>query len=199
MSDAILHHRNPYYMRLYNTHNIRLINISPNIITTVITKGPQPMNKQQPTSLKDDELKPDYSLIPMEALHNTVRALEAGEDKYSRNNYKISDIGWDRRMAAILRHLTAAQEDPNAIDQETGVSHLGCAISTLLIQEWWCINGEWEWAEDEEPQPDGPVEERDYTEPVVFKSGEVSDTISYREWRDVDREPGTLPPQTGCF
>ena len=80
--------------------------------------------------------KPDLALIPLTALHGVARVFAYGARKYERDNWKLAaDKDAPRRyMAAILRHLSAMQDDPLALDEESGlphVDHLGCSVVML--------------------------------------------------------------------
>jgi len=82
--------------------------------------------------LKYDEGKPDYTLIPWEALEEVVKVLEAGEKKYARNNWqKVEDADF-RYLKAAFRHLISyAKGEQN--DPETGLSHLAHACCCMLF------------------------------------------------------------------
>lgn len=81
-------------------------------------------------SLRYNEGKPDYSLIPLDALKEVCHVLEYGATKYERGNWLKPTKG-DVSMACLLRHLSAWQagemEDP-----ESGRSHLAHACANII-------------------------------------------------------------------
>lgn len=85
---------------------------------------------------KNDQTKPDHSLLTQVFLDETSRAMQVGEKKYGRYNYckghKISQI-----LAAISRH-TAAINNGEEFDPIDGQSHAGSIaanINMLLRQK----------------------------------------------------------------
>ena len=82
---------------------------------------------------KFDSGKPDYTLLPFNALGGVVRVLGFGAVKYGRNNWqKVERI---RYIAAAFRHLVALAKG-ELIDEESGeshASHLSCC--SLFIGE----------------------------------------------------------------
>lgn len=83
---------------------------------------------------KFDQAKPDYTLLPWDAVEQIVKVLDFGARKYDRNNWKHVDNAENRYLAAAFRHLSAyAQGEVN--DSETGLSHLahaGCCLLFLM-------------------------------------------------------------------
>ena len=71
---------------------------------------------------KNDEDKPDMSLLPRGPLEREARVLMHGARKYGRNNWRA---GFDhtRLLAAALRHLIAYSNGEDN-DPETGLCHL---------------------------------------------------------------------------
>jgi hypothetical protein len=80
---------------------------------------------------KHDQGKPDYTLIPKEALDAMARAFGHGQRKYGRGNYKAG-IEYTRLAASCCRHLFAwlAGED---IDGESGNNHIDHALASLAM------------------------------------------------------------------
>lgn len=80
---------------------------------------------------KFDAGKPDFSLLPPEALTEVVEILNFGKIKYGAHNWRAG-YNWSRIFAATLRHLFAwlGGED---LDPESGKSHLAHAICDLLF------------------------------------------------------------------
>lgn len=80
---------------------------------------------------KNDQSKPDLSLIPPEALNAAARALMVGQIKYGRYNFykghKTSQL-----IAAAMRHLTAFM-DGEENDPIDGQPHLGSVIACAAM------------------------------------------------------------------
>jgi hypothetical protein len=84
--------------------------------------------------VKNDSEKPDYSLLPLEALEGVVRVLAYGAKKYSRSNW--TRVRPTRRyFAAALRHL-AQYKSGEQNDPESGQSHLAHAVASLVFCLW---------------------------------------------------------------
>jgi hypothetical protein len=89
------------------------------------------------TGIKYDGEKPDYSLIPFEALDEIVKVLTYGARKYGRENWHKLENLEKRYFAACLRHLSAYGRGER-LDQETGKHHLahaGCCVLFILWKE----------------------------------------------------------------
>jgi len=85
-----------------------------------------------PKGLKYDDLKPDWSLLPMKGFEPVIKVLTYGAQKYARDNWKYVENGETRYLAAALRHLSAYQSGEKT-DIETGESHLAHAICCLIF------------------------------------------------------------------
>ncbi len=86
---------------------------------------------------KYDNDKPDYTLLPWDAVEDVVRVLDFGAKKYARDNWRYVDDAGIRYLAAAFRHL-AAHARGEDIDPESGISHLahaGCCVLFLLSLE----------------------------------------------------------------
>jgi len=83
------------------------------------------------TGKKNDQEKPDLSLLPKVFLDGTARAFMHGEKKYGRYNYR-NGMDWHRLLAAALRHLTAFN-DGEEIDVDSGNSHLAHASASIAM------------------------------------------------------------------
>jgi hypothetical protein len=87
--------------------------------------------------MKFDSDKPDYSLVPFEALDEVVKVLTYGANKYDRFNWeKVEDI---RYQAAALRHISAYMQGEK-YDPETGINHLAHAVCSLLFLTQFDLN-----------------------------------------------------------
>lgn len=86
--------------------------------------------------IKNDEGKPDFTLIPQVALQCVAKVLTLGAKKYSAYNWKNSIPGErDRKtrlLASVLRHINAHLRG-EVLDDESGLPHLAHAASTILM------------------------------------------------------------------
>ena len=82
--------------------------------------------------VKYDMNKPDYSLIPPNALDNVVKVLTLGSQKYSRDNWKLLEDSNNRYFAAAMRHLWARFRGEKT-DPESGIDHGAHAICCILF------------------------------------------------------------------
>lgn len=86
------------------------------------------------TGTKNDQNKPDMSLLPYESLVEVVKALEYGKNLYGRKNWQ-SGISYTRLISASLRHIHKFNEGIEK-DEDSGHHHLGHAICSLLFLLW---------------------------------------------------------------
>lgn len=84
------------------------------------------------TGIKYDSSKPDYSLVPPNALDDVVKVLTYGAQKYDRNNWKFLENLDNRYFAAAQRHLWALQRGETT-DEETGIHHAAHAICCMMF------------------------------------------------------------------
>lgn len=82
--------------------------------------------------IKFDDNKPDYSLLPPNALDDVVKVLTYGAQKYDRNNWKKLENLDDRYFAAAQRHLWALQKG-ETFDDETDIHHGAHAICCMMF------------------------------------------------------------------
>lgn len=84
---------------------------------------------------KYDTGKLDYTLLPFKQLEGTVRVLEMGEKKYSRDNWKKVDK--EKYQKALLRHMMdyANGELKDKESNEAHLSHIMCNCLFLLYLE----------------------------------------------------------------
>ena len=83
---------------------------------------------------KMDNGKPDWSLLPLDAVEPIVRVLTKGAVKYSPGNWKLVANARDRYYSALLRHLKSYQSG-EALDSdfnEHHLAHIGCCVIFLL-------------------------------------------------------------------
>jgi len=81
---------------------------------------------------KYDNDKPQYSLVPPDALHETVKVLTFGASKYSPENWRHVPDLQRRYLDALQRHLYAYQKDQKQ-DPESGMHHLAHAACCLFF------------------------------------------------------------------
>ena len=81
-------------------------------------------------SLRYNNGKPDYSLIPMAALAEVAKVLEYGASKYERGNW-LKPTSWEVSFACLQRHMSAWQAGEDN-DDESGRSHIAHAACNLI-------------------------------------------------------------------
>ena len=91
-------------------------------------------NKQQ---AKADAGKPKLTLVPRQILFDIARVREYGNRKYgSSENWK--QVEPERYRDAAFRHLCAYLDDPQGVDEESGLPHLwhlACNVAFLCEME----------------------------------------------------------------
>lgn len=91
-------------------------------------------NKQQ---AKADSGKPRLTLVPRRILFDIAKVREYGNKKYgSADNWK--QVEPERYRGAAFRHLCAYLDDPQGVDEESGLPHLwhlACNIAFLCEME----------------------------------------------------------------
>lgn len=84
---------------------------------------------------KDDQDKPDMSLLPFDSLEEVARVLTFGAKKYSRDNWQHVPDAVNRYVAAMLRHLTAWRNGER-LDPDSGLSHVSHMACSALFLVW---------------------------------------------------------------
>lgn len=84
--------------------------------------------------MKADSGKVDWYALPLEILEPLAAVMRAGEQKYGTFNCLEQFKESNRRFwSANMRHAVKCQQDPLAIDEETGCYHEACrAFSSLM-------------------------------------------------------------------
>ena len=88
------------------------------------------------SAAKNDQAKPDLSLLPKVFLEETARAFMVGEAKYGRYNYckghKASQL-----IAAAQRHLAAwfQGEENDPVDGQHHLGSVAACVAMLLRQQ----------------------------------------------------------------
>lgn len=129
---------------------------------------------------KFDGGKPQYGLLPLNALEENVKVLTVGAQKYEPDNWKRVPDGKRRYFDAALRHLFAFKRGEER-DPETGLHHLAhalCCIQFILDLEL-------------SPTPENPPTER-----TIYKVelGQVSNEEAQRQITDFLRDSQTYQP-----
>lgn len=73
-------------------------------------------------TIKADGGKLRLELIPTSAITSLGRVLTYGAEKYGANSWRR--VERERYVGAILRHLTAYMDDPDGVDEESGLKHI---------------------------------------------------------------------------
>lgn len=89
-----------------------------------------PADKKKDRSLRYNNGKPDYSLIPMAAMKEAAHVLEYGASKYAVDNW-MKPTNWRVSYACLMRHMSAWQSGED-LDPESGRNHLGHAMCNIL-------------------------------------------------------------------
>lgn len=85
---------------------------------------------------KQDSGKPRYSLLPLQALLETVKVAEFGANKYGEDNYLNVPDAERRYIDAALRHIFFYLNDSHSPDEESGLNPLAhAALSLLFVME----------------------------------------------------------------
>ena len=82
--------------------------------------------------LKDTVGKPRLTLVPRKIIFAIARVREFGNRKYlTENSWKLNS----RRVYqdAAFRHFIAYLDDPDSLDEESGLPHLHHLATTLLF------------------------------------------------------------------
>lgn len=85
--------------------------------------------------VKYDQNKPQWSLLPFEALEEVVEVLTSGAKKYAPDNWKYVPDADARYMDAAFRHMAQYMQGEQ-YDEETGNNHLAHAVGCLLFKLW---------------------------------------------------------------
>lgn len=75
-------------------------------------------------AVKKDDGKPQLNLVPLEMLIPNGRVREFAKEKYGIDGIEAwREIDASRILAALLRHTIKYQQDPNGVDEESGLPH----------------------------------------------------------------------------
>lgn len=84
---------------------------------------------------KLDKGKLRWSLLPFVELEEVIAVLEFGAKKYSVDNWKKVDNGYERYLDAAMRHIAEINKG-KIFDEETSYTHFSHAICSLLFASW---------------------------------------------------------------
>ena len=86
---------------------------------------------------KNDAGKLDLTLVPRQIIWEIAKVREYGVKKYrDPDNWKR--VEKERYRAALFRHLLAYLDDPQGVDEESGLphlSHVACNVAFLCEME----------------------------------------------------------------
>ena len=92
---------------------------------------------QNDQSIKADAGKLDLTLVPRNVIKEIARVRTYGVQKYGVSE-SWRRVDPNRYRAAAFRHFLAYLDDPNGVDEESGLphlSHLACNIAFLIDLE----------------------------------------------------------------
>lgn len=89
--------------------------------------------------IKFDHDKPDYSLVPFEALDEVVKVLTYGAKKYDRHNWQFVEDA--RYQGACMRHFSSYMQEEH-YDPESNLHHLAHMACSVLFLLQKAINNE---------------------------------------------------------
>lgn len=92
------------------------------------------MNDQ---TIKSDAGKPQLTLVPREIIFDIARVREFGNMKYKDPN-SWRNVEKERYRDAAFRHFMKYLDEPNGVDEESGLPHLwhlACNIAFLCELE----------------------------------------------------------------
>lgn len=87
--------------------------------------------------IKADEGKPRLSLVPRQIIRDIAAVREYGNKKYG-DSESWRRVELERYRDAAFRHFLSYLDDPNGVDQESGLrylQHLACNIAFLCERE----------------------------------------------------------------
>lgn len=89
-------------------------------------------DKDPVEGVKFDQDKARWDLLDYTFVGDAVDVLTFGAKKYGPNSWKKVENGEERYFAALMRHIVAWRKG-EAIDSETGKSHLAHALCNLMF------------------------------------------------------------------
>lgn len=95
---------------------------------------PESINNQE---IKADAGKPKLTLVPTQIIYDIARVREFGVAKYGKKE-SWKDVEIERYRDALFRHLLLYINDPQGVDEESGLTHLShvaCNVAFLCELE----------------------------------------------------------------
>lgn len=89
-------------------------------------------------AIKHDHAKPEYHLLPSDALEAAGRVLKAGAEKYEAHNWR-KGMAWSRLFNSTMRHMWAFWGGEDR-DPETGELHIAHVLANVLFLASYQIN-----------------------------------------------------------
>lgn len=83
-------------------------------------------------TIKADAGKPQLRLVPFQICNDIAVVREYGNKKYS-DPESWRRVKPERYIDALLRHVHAFAEDPQSVDQESGIEHYKHAACNLAF------------------------------------------------------------------
>lgn len=81
---------------------------------------------------KQDGGKLEWNLLPTESLQEVIKVMMYGNTKYEKDNWKKVGNPYSRYWNAAQRHLWAAKDNIEELD-ESGLPHIAHAAASLLF------------------------------------------------------------------
>lgn len=90
------------------------------------------LNKDVTQFAKADNGKLRISLVPTQIVRDVAEVRMYGDNKYhAPNNWVLVEM--DRYIDAMMRHLLAFLDDPDSIDEESGIPHYKHAACNMAF------------------------------------------------------------------
>lgn len=90
------------------------------------------LNKEVTQFAKADNGKLRISLVPIQIVRDVAEVRMYGDNKYhAPNNWVLVEM--DRYIDAMMRHLLAFLDDPDSIDEESGIPHYKHAACNMAF------------------------------------------------------------------
>ena len=102
------------------------------------------MNTKVDSTAKNDQNKLDLTQVPRQIIWDIAAVRRFGSAKYhDPDNWREVEI--ERYRAAAFRHFLAYLDDPEGVDEESGLEHykhLVCNLAFICEMEKWAKDGE---------------------------------------------------------